>query len=153
MCMECCQGRSPFSQLRKDAFQKGAILTEAISKWFNGSVLNLLVLKDRADLSLSSLVLELATSTLVVTLSRVSEWSLFPVGLCLLESVGQDFKLGPLQLLLSILFLVTFGTDVIRDVINLVFDESALPPPELSPKEIDSHVLGLFWWISIIWKG
>ena len=39
----------------------------------------------------------------------------------MLESVGQDFKLGPLQLLLSILFLVTFGTDVIRDVINLVF--------------------------------
>jgi len=121
MCMECCQGRSPFSQLRKDAFQKGAILAEAVGKWFDGSVLNLLVLKDRADLSLSSLVLELASSTLIVTLSRVGERSLLPIRPCLLESVSQDFKLSSLQLLLSILFLVTLGTDIIRDVINLVF--------------------------------
>ena len=27
--------------------------------------------------------------------------------------------------------------------INLVFDDNAPPPPELSPKEIDSHILGV----------
>ena len=34
-----------------------------------------------------------------------------------------------------------YGTK--RGIINLVFDINAPPPPELSPKEIDSHILGV----------
>lgn len=77
------------------------------------------MVKDSTDLSLLDFVLESVGGDLVILASHVVKRSDPPLSLLLSESVGQDIKLESLDLLLSVLSLVTLSVDVSRDIIDL----------------------------------